>query len=168
MESLTGQTQIKVDEKGRMNLPAQAHGLLIDQSLVLSLSVYEKRVYLELLSTKEWQEKMDSINELPQNHPRTKALKRFFLSGSIKVNVDKQNRITLPQYQRSALGLQREAILINLENKFELWSIEKWQETFGSLVEGMEDLESWAFHSEHDKQALSEVGGDDDAIKSAA
>ena len=163
-----GQTQIKVDEKGRMSLPAQAHDLLEDQTLVLSLSVYEKRVFLELLSVKDWQHKLDALNELPKNHPKTKALKRFMLSGSIKVGVDKQNRITVPQQQRDALGLQREAIVINLENKYELWSLDRWKETFGSLVDGMEDLESWAFdqteESENDKTKEEAKSG----LKSAA
>jgi len=168
VESLTGQTQIKVDEKGRMILPIHAHELLIDQSLVLSLSVYEKRVYLEFLSITDWEQKIESINELPKNHPRTKALKRFVLSGSVKVNVDKQNRITVPLYQRTALGLQREAIVINLENKFELWSLMTWQETFGSLVEDMEELEAWAFGDNDSKGSLSAVGGESDKLKSAA
>lgn len=166
MESLTGQTQIKVDEKGRLKLPVQAHDLLSDQSLVLSLSVYEKRVYLEFLSITDWEQKINAINALPKNHPRTKALKRFTLSGSVKVNVDKQNRITVPQYQRSALGLHNEAIVINLENKFELWSLEKWQETFGSLVNEMEDLESWAIDLEESDSSVQEVSSDE--LKSAA
>ena len=163
-----GQTQIKVDEKGRMSLPIQAHDLLEDQSLVLSLSVYEKRVFLELLSLKDWQQKLDALNDLPMNHPKTKALKRFMLSGSIKVSVDKQNRITVPQQQRDALGLHREAIVINLENKYELWSLDRWKETFGSLVDGMEDLESWAFDQSEDNKDDKSKEGESNGLKSAA
>lgn len=163
VEFSMGQAQIKVDEKGRMSLPVHAHNLLEDHSLVLSLSVYEKRVFLELLSTSDWKEKIEALNELPQSHPKTKALKRFMLSGSVQVSVDKQNRIIIPQNQRDALGLQREAIVINMDNKFELWSSERWEETFGSLVENMEDLESWAFDLEGDQQKEENNG-----LKSAA
>ena len=154
-----GQTQIKVDDKGRMSLPTHAHGLLVDQSLILSLSVYEKRVFLELLSPPDWEQKLQSLDNLPKNHPKTKAIKRFMFSGAVKIAVDTQNRIIVPSHQREALGLQREAILINLDNKYELWSSKRWKETFGSLVESMEDLELWS----HGKDLGHEKGRQEEA-----
>jgi len=164
VEFSVGQTQIKVDEKGRISLPTQAHDLLSDQSLVLSLAVYQKRVFLELLSSKEWELRVSNLEKLPQNHPKTKAIKRFVLSGSVKVSVDKQNRVTIPMHQREALGLLREAIVINLDNKFELWSLERWKETFESLVDGAEDLESWAYGIDDQGEQQEEQ----DELKSAA
>ncbi len=134
-----GQFQIKVDDKGRLTLPVQAYELIENDSLILTLSVYNKKVYLELLSSTDWSKKMERINKL--THLKAKALKRFVLSSSTEVGVDKQNRIRIPSYQRKALNLKKEAFVIAVGNRVEIWSETNWNQTFLELVDEIEAIE---------------------------
>jgi|GEM_PF-2646428 len=168
-----GQFQIKVDDKGRLTLPVQAYELIEDDSLILTLSVYNKKVYLELLSSTDWSQKMERINKL--THLKAKALKRFVLSSSTEVSVDKQNRIRIPSYQRKALNLKKEAFVIAVENRVEIWSETNWNQTFLELVDEIEALEESAFLGVEDTE-IKAAGSNDaqtdlevpDGLKSAA
>ena len=85
---------------------------------------------------------MERINQL--THLKAKALKRFVLSSSTEVSVDKQNRIRVPSYQRKALNLKKEAFVIAVENRIEIWSETNWNQTFLELVDEIEALEEFA------------------------
>lgn len=147
METWLGQIQIKVDEKGRLALPAAAVKLFEEREMVLSVGVFDKKPYLDVLPIASWKEKLDTLNKLPSKSPKTKAYRRFLLSCSSKVGLDKQNRITVPAFQRDMIKLLKNSVLINLENKIELWSASVWEEVSDSYLQGFESLEDWVFES---------------------
>lgn len=161
MENWLGQIQIKVDEKGRLALPQPAVSLFPDKELVLSVHVYQKKTYLEVLDLAAWQLKLKSLEGESTTNPKLRAYKRFLLSGSAKLSLDKQNRVTIPNYQREMIGLLKEAVMVNLENKIELWSKANWKETSQNFIEDFEELENWA-NGEADKEEVS------DGLKSVA
>lgn len=150
VENWMGQIQIKVDDKGRLTLPSHALTVFKDKELVLSVNVYQKKTYIELMNPEEWDSKMKAIEKLSAKNPKVRAYKRFLVSGSAKISLDKQNRIIVPGYQREMIDLSNEAVLVNLEEKIELWSMKKWQETSQNFVEDFEDLENWINEEEAD------------------
>lgn len=141
MENWLGQVQIKVDEKGRCSLPSSAS--LFDGELVLSVSVFEKKPFLEMLTSTEWENKVARLEKFSDRDPKLKAYKRFLISGSSKVSIDKQNRITIPLFQRNMMKLSKEAVVVNLENKIELWSAELWDLVSTNFINDFENLEEW-------------------------
>jgi len=153
VENWLGQTQIKVDEKGRMALPVSAAGVFTDHEIVLSVGVFEKKPYLELLTLDSWSQKLKTLEELPEKHPKTKAYKRFLLSGSAKVSFDKQKRITLPSFQREMIKLIKESVLVNMDGKYELWSEDNWAEVSQNYIQSFEGLEDWAMGYEEEEIA---------------
>ncbi len=165
MENWLGQIQIKVDEKGRFSLPSSALELFSAQELVLSVGVFEKKPYLEMLRLDEWQAKIDTLKEFSDRNPKLKAYKRFLLSGSAKLNIDKQNRITIPGFQRDLIKLLKEAVIVNLENKIELWSADVWSEVSNNFINDFENLEDWANGFE---EPQSGEQGKDNELKSVA
>lgn len=150
VENWMGQIQIKVDDKGRLTLPGHALTVFKEKEIVLSVNVYQKKTYIELMSPEEWEKKMKAIENLSSKNPKVRAYKRFLVSGSAKISLDKQNRIIVPGYQREMIGLLNEAVLVNLEEKIELWSMKRWQETSENFVEDFEDLENWINEEEVD------------------
>lgn len=164
METWLGQIQIKVDEKGRLALPAAAVTLFEEREMVLSVGVFDKKPYLDVLPLDVWEEKLESLKKLPSKSPKTKAYRRFLLSCSSKVSLDKQNRITIPIFQREMIKLLKKLVLINLENKIELWSAAVWEEVSDSYLQNFESLEDWAFESD---EAHEEQGGEH-GLKSVA
>lgn len=138
-----GQIQIKIDEKGRFSLPGSSLEGLSSQDLVLVTSVFQKTPYLEVLEPSVWEKRLAQISQLPAKDPKTRAYKRFFLSGSFKLSLDKQNRVTLPPFQRNFLGLDRKGVIVNLESGFELWAAEAWEKVQDNFISSFEDLENW-------------------------
>ena len=55
-----------------------------------------------------------------------KAFQRFFISGAIECNFDKQGRVLIPQTLREHAKLEREVILAGMVKSFEIWSKPFW------------------------------------------
>jgi division/cell wall cluster transcriptional repressor MraZ len=55
-----------------------------------------------------------------------KALTRLVASRAADCEIDGQGRILLPPAQRAATGLQRDAVVIGVLNRFEVWTPEAW------------------------------------------
>ncbi len=43
--------------------------------------------------------------------------------------IDRQGRILLPARLRESAGIEKEAVIVGLENKFEIWGKERWEQT---------------------------------------
>lgn len=158
MENWLGQIQIKIDDKGRFLLPSQSAQIFPEKELILSLGVYDKKPFLELITLKEWDDKLIQLQSLPQNNPKAKAYKRFLLSGSAKVSLDKQNRLTIPAFQRERISVNKEAVMVNLENRLELWSLELWDSVSDKFIENIEDIEEWVNNLETEqKEGLGDI-----------
>jgi MraZ protein len=165
VENWLGQTQIKIDDKGRMALPVSAAVVFTDEEIVLSVGVFDKKPYLELLTLDSWNQKLKTLSDLPEKHPKTKAYKRFLLSGSAKVSFDKQKRITLPVFQRDLIKLVKESVLVNMDGKYELWSEDHWSEVSHNYIQSFENLEDWAMGFDEDSNIEEEAAGE---LKSVA
>ena len=51
---------------------------------------------------------------------------RFFLSGAIECEIDKQGRFLITSNLREFAGLEKEIVIIGVLTKIEIWSKEKW------------------------------------------
>ena len=54
---------------------------------------------------------------------------RFFLAGAASVEVDKQGRILLPAVLREFADITRDAVLIGVGNRIEIWRRDRWEGT---------------------------------------
>ena len=68
---------------------------------------------------------------------------RRMYGKAVPVEIDKQGRILLPSRLREAAAIDKEAVIVGLENKFEVWGRERWdrmmEEEPGSIGESGED-----------------------------
>ena len=70
---------------------------------------------------------------------------RFFLAGAATVEVDKQGRILLPSVLREFAQITKDAVLVGVASRIEIWSREKWEaaanyEDMDEIAEHMADL----------------------------
>ena len=54
---------------------------------------------------------------------------RFFLAGAACVEVDKQGRILLPAVLREFADITRDAVLVGVGSRVEIWSKDRWEGT---------------------------------------
>jgi MraZ protein len=77
-------------------------------------------------------EMMQYIDAMPNSDPNKVVLKRFIGSESVQVALDKTGRICLPEEIARAAGIQGEAVLVGLLDRFEIWSPERYKKVSAS------------------------------------
>ena len=74
----------------------------------------------------EWQKLESQLAALPVFSKPVKALTRLLASRAVDCELDLQGRILVPPTLRVAAGLEREAVVVGVLSRFEVWSPEAW------------------------------------------
>lgn len=136
-----GEYNHTIDTKGRLIIPSKFRELLGDKFVVTKgldgcLFVYEG---------KEWKAFEEKLKSLPLTNKDARQFVRFFLAGAANVEVDKQGRILVPGVLREFAQLQKDAVLIGVASRIEIWSKERWEcngtfDDMDEIAEHMADL----------------------------
>ncbi len=81
---------------------------------------------LAVYSPGEWGRLEAQLAALPSFSKPVKALTRLLASRAADCEIDVQGRILLPPSLRTAAGLGRDAVVVGVLNRFEVWSPESW------------------------------------------
>ncbi|OGE84747.1 MAG: cell division/cell wall cluster transcriptional repressor MraZ [Candidatus Doudnabacteria bacterium RIFCSPHIGHO2_02_FULL_46_11] len=112
-----------VDDKGRVSVPAKFRSELngrcvVTRGLDNSLFVY---------TMPEWKKLAQKLASLPIARANTRAFSRLMLAGAMDLEIDKQGRVTLPDYLRQFAGIGKSVVVAGLMNRLEIWDVRKWQ-----------------------------------------
>ena len=121
MSYLTGEFEVKLDNKGRMMIPsglkkqlplAEGEGLVINRGFKKYLVVYTKQ---------EWDKKLDELSKLNQYENKNIEFIRYFMRGATELSLDAAGRVNLPQLLLDYAGIDADVVLTCQLNKIELW-----------------------------------------------
>jgi MraZ protein len=114
----------RIDAKGRLPIPAAfRRGLGDERRVVVTLLDQCLAVYTEA----EWARLESQLAALPAFSKQVKALTRLLISRAADCDLDVQGRILLPPTLREAAGLERDAVVVGVLNRFEVWSPPSWE-----------------------------------------
>jgi MraZ protein len=82
---------------------------------------------LRVLPPREMAELMRDIDAMPNGDPNKVVLKRFIGSESCQVALDKAGRICVPEEMAKGAGIEGEAVLVGLLDRFEIWNPERYE-----------------------------------------
>ena len=129
-----------LDGKGRLSIPSPFRE-------VLRQKYGEERVMLTSLGKSlvayplsEWLVIEEKVSKLPQIKPEVRKFQLLFISGAVECDFDKQGRILIPPALREHAGLQKEAVIAGMLNKFEIWDKGRWEEEMKTLTENFEEI----------------------------
>ena len=91
----------------------------------------------------EWKALEEKLHALPLTNANARKFSRFFLAGASTCEVDKQGRILLPAVLREFAGIDKDAVLVGVGNRIEIWSKEAWNQsnTYDDMEEIAENME---------------------------
>ncbi len=139
-----GEYQHSIDTKGRVILPARFRELLGEKFVITRGMDNCLFVYTQ----KEWSVLEAKLKALPFTKSDARAFMRFFFSGAVECEVDKQGRVLIPTNLREHAVLSNEVVIIGVSNRVEIWGKDKWSEysneanmSFEEIAEKMVDFE---------------------------
>ena len=81
---------------------------------------------LAVYSPTEWARLEAQLQALPTFSRQVKAVTRLLLSRAADCEIDAQGRVLLPPALREAAKLGRDAFVVGVLDRFEIWSPESW------------------------------------------
>lgn len=133
MTGFLGEYEVTIDAKGRFLVPAAlkkqlvqegAHQFVINRGLDYCLSLYPME---------SWNPLYDKISKLNDFDSKASAFKRRFLNGASKVELDSAGRLLLPKTLMEYAHLEKDAVLVFVGDKIEIWDKTKYKEFFESF-----------------------------------
>ncbi|TFZ40088.1 division/cell wall cluster transcriptional repressor MraZ [Soehngenia longivitae] len=140
---LIGEYFHTLDDKGRLTIPSKfreplGYEFVLTKGLDNCLFVYAKT---------EWDLLEQKLKTLPLTNKDARAFVRFFFSGATECSLDKQGRILIPSNLREHSQLEKDAVIIGVSTRLEIWSKKLWEEynsddnlSYESIAEKMSQL----------------------------
>lgn len=138
-----GEFRHNLDEKGRLAIPAKfrnklAEGCIVTRGVDNCLEIYPGDI---------WQKKAQKLASLPISQKDARSYVRLTLAGAMQLNLDKQGRVTLPDYLRSYCKLRKKSVVVGLYDHLEIWEEADWdkfrdktEKQSADIVENLKDL----------------------------
>ena len=116
---MTGTYDHSLDAKGRLFIPAKLREEL-GVTFYLAMGVDE---CLAIYPQETWNRFTEKFASLPMS--QSAAMRPLFANAS-KCELDSQGRIVIPQKLRKYAGLEKDAVIIGVNDRAEIWSAETW------------------------------------------
>lgn len=138
-----GEYQHTLDDKSRIIIPSKfredlGYEFVMTKGLDNCLFVYPKS---------EWKVLEEKLRTLPLTNRDARAFIRFFFSGATECILDKQGRVIIPGNLREHAKLDKDAIIIGVSTRIEIWGKEEWESynddenlSYDSIAEKMAEL----------------------------
>jgi MraZ protein len=130
-----GTYHYRLDAKGRLPVPPPfRRELALGGARGLVVTLLDE--CLAAYAPAEWERLAAQLVALPAFSKPVKGLARVLASRAADCELDVQGRIRLAPSLRTAAGLGREATVVGVLNRFEVWAPERWT----AFLEGSERL----------------------------
>ena len=130
-----GEYHHTIDDKGRITIPSKIRYELGEEFIVTKgldgcLFVYPLT---------EWNNIAKKYKELPNTKDARNYL-RFFLSGAVNTNFDKQGRINITSPLIKYADLNKDCVIIGVNDRLEIWNKDRWEKFLSDNEESMSDI----------------------------
>ncbi len=79
-------------------------------------------------SQSEWENFETKLKTLPLTNKNARDFVRFFLSGAMECEIDKQGRFLISSNLRKVASLEKETVIIGVGTRIEIWDKTKWEQ----------------------------------------
>ena len=118
-----GEYEHSLDAKGRLILPSKIREDMGEKFIITK--GLDKCLFG--FSQTEWANFEEKLKTLPLTNKNARDFVRFFLSGATECEIDKQGRFLIPNNLRVAAQLEKEAVIIGVGTRLEIWNKQNWE-----------------------------------------
>ncbi|MGH1459377.1 MAG: division/cell wall cluster transcriptional repressor MraZ [Paracoccaceae bacterium] len=132
-----GESQHKVDGKGRVSIPASFRRVLeasdpnwtegLNPELVIVYGDH-RRKFLEVYTVEAMAEVDEKITALKRGSRERKVLQSLFHAQAVATNVDETGRLVIPAKLRAKIDLDGEAMFVAAGDTFQIWKPETYEQ----------------------------------------
>jgi MraZ protein len=127
MTNLIGEYECKIDEKGRIILPAGLKKQIAPEAKDHFVINRGFESCLVLYPMNEWQGISEEINRLNLYNRKNRNFARYFYRGATELALDNNNRLLFPKTLLTYAGIDREVILFAFSNRIEVWAKDRYE-----------------------------------------
>lgn len=120
---LIGEYEHSLDVKGRLIMPAKLREDMGEKFIVTK----GLDGCLFGFSQAEWSNFEEKLKTLPLTNKNARDFVRFFLSGAIECEIDKQGRFLIASNLREYANMEKDVVIIGVGTRLEIWNRDKWK-----------------------------------------
>ncbi len=131
---LIGEHDVSVDGKGRIRIPKNLRSDLAGKFYITK--GFEK--CLLVFPEQEWVKFVEKFSDNNMTENKFRIVERFFKGSAIQVEADQQGRVNLSSPLMRYAALEKEAKIIGLTSRAEIWSkqlYEEYENSIGNISE---------------------------------
>ena len=126
---ITGESRNNLDEKGRIMIPARLRAEIAGNVLIVTKGIDR---CLWLFPPEEWRRISENLMQSTSLFdPKARLIRRQIIAPAQETEIDKSGRINISHSLREAAGLEKECVILGIENYIEIWAepnYKKYQE----------------------------------------
>ena len=135
MQKFRGVSNLSLDAKGRIVLPARYRERLLEIcNSEMIVTIDTEQPCLLIYPLPEWELIEEKIEALPSFNPTTRRIQRLLIGHATEVEVDGNGRMLLSNPLREYAQLGKKVVLIGQGKKFELWDEGIWSQRMESWL----------------------------------
>ena len=131
-----GEFHHNIDEKGRLIIPSKFRNEL-GKKFVVTRGIEE---CLFVYSLDEWNNMVNDLKSLPFTRKDARTFTRMFLSGATECELDNNGRINIPSPLVNYASLDKECVVIGVNERLEIWSNEKYENFFNENISRFDEI----------------------------
>jgi MraZ protein len=134
---LLGEYEHTIDDKNRLTLPARfraamAGGVVLTRGLDACVEAYPIDGWTKLVEAR-----LAGLNPLSRE---ARVLERFYYTGAVEAQPDKQGRVMLAPALIEHARLGREVVVVGLRERLEIWDRVAWRAQLKEVMGSAEDV----------------------------
>jgi MraZ protein len=140
---LMGEFHHNLDDKNRLIIPSKFRNelgkkFIITRGLEKCLFVYNEN---------EWNNIISKLQQIPFTNKDARIFMRMFLSGATECELDNNGRITITNPLMNYASLNKECIIVGVNDRLDIWDKDKFEEFFNSNIENFSDVAEGLFNA---------------------
>jgi len=133
-----GEWTVKLDEKSRITVPSRIRDIMRVFSFDSWFMAPGDNQSIFLFDREGWANLRHNAGKAGQSDEESLAFRRIFFSLTEESRPDPQGRMPLPEHVRKHAAIEKEAVVIGVDDHLEVWNREVWN-AFKSRNTGLYD-----------------------------